>query len=998
MRRSGVHDGTEAGSTFGTAGEMHHPLGGVPRPRAPTHDVPRVGRAEELRKLDGALVRAQAGQGTSWLLTGPPGIGKSRLLREVGRDAQRRGFRVYWAYGLRGTSLPLFTLLQLRPSGETSGSEPHASSRRRPRSGRAQRESVDASILAILLDLERAACERPVLAILDDLQYADMESLRGLRLLVRRFVDRPVVFLLAARTSRSAAHPSRGVESELDEVVQSGHLVTLELGPLSRTASVQLAASVLGKPAEIAGRLDGLRDLLDLADGSPFFVIELARAYLAHPSSEPSRAGSTGNVPPGEGEGGGVQRLPPIVRQSILERYGALSKDARRMLDLAAHLGFEFDGEALAIALRRPLPEVVRTLGPLAEERWPLRRVAGRRFRYTFDHGLLHSVVLEQGPVPSPIELKRVIGWWGRHHPDDPATEARLRRLAGDRRGTIRSIGRAIDGAIQASAYRLVPAYVADLPEAVGADRPAQEALVELYCATVRQLRERWEWEAQRIPLERLARLPLPEELRWTVRFWALDAETFHDRGHVRTELERLEREQGPALSRLPDEAHRLDAYLRAILVHTAGPDRRSVMSTLRRATRELDDGRHDFELFRVLVSGAMTLPNWGRYREATKWAARARAVLHRGSLDPARFGELLRMSEWVLELRAGDIAKGLRLSKENVRSARRLKNPSIEASALLNQGICEFEVRELEAADRSLSEAGALYENLGGRFGLLWSLILRGLSRAGLGDWSTAQELFERCRPILLEANAQYESWLVQVGGAFVTAAQGDPATGLAALPEGPAPGPDPKAFATEYRCIRSRILELNGDLRGARAELEAAYRGARRSGNPVERAEALVHRAGLERRAGSPGRERVYRDLLRRIRLPGGSSLLEGRQGIACGELPKILPERSPRGGAPPVRGRAGPPVAARILDLLARHPRGPPWQRADHSTTGWTELDMARGLGVPRGALARAVGRLLLAGSVERSVDRPPGMARRVYRYRSRAPQVGAPRAAG
>lgn len=961
----------------------------TPRGRVSPPDIPSVGRAEELRKLDAALVQADRGHGSSWLVSGPSGIGKTRLLREVARLAERRGFRVYWAYGLRGTSLPLFTLLQLRTSlgAPVAGARP--SSPPRSRAGRPRPESVDGTILAILRDLDRAQDEGSVLVILDDLQYADAESLRGLRLLVRRFVDRPVVFLLAARPAIPGTRSRRVVEAELDEVLRSDYLTTLELRPLSRSASLQLAASVLGQPPETVGRLDGLRDLLDLAAGSPYFVIEIARAYLARP--ETARSGSSGAAGAMDGETrAGPPGVPPIVRQSILRRYGALPKEVRRLLDLAAHIGFEFDGEALAVAFRRTPGDIARELEAVATERWPIRAVAGPGRRYSFDHSLLHSIVLEQGAPPSAVVLRRVIRWWGAHRSDDPATEARLHRLAGDRLGTIRSIGRAIEGAVDSGAYRLVSAYVAELPTEVGPDRAANDALVALYAGVVRGLRERWEWEAQRDPLERLQRLELSDELRWTARFWTLDAEAFRDRGRVRDELERLDRELAPPRPPLPDEGRRMWLYLRAVLVHAAGADRGSAMATLRRAIRELDDGRHDFELFRVLITGAMTFPNWGRYAEARAWTARARVVLHRGRLESAWLSELLRGPEWVLELRAGDLTKGLRLSEESVRSARRLKSPSLEAAALLNQGICEFEVRDYEAADRALSEAGELYENLDHRFGLLWSLILRALGRAGRGEWAEADALLERCRPILVETNSPYESWLVQLGHAFVTAAKGNPAAGLASLPESPAPGPDPKAFAIEYRCIRSRMLELKGDLPAARALLEEVYRETARGASAVERAEVLVHLAEWERRTGSPERERHYRRLLRKIHLAGGAPLLIRRRGIACGEISR--PGSGPAALMPAGlhRGATRAPVAPRILELLRRHRKGPPWLSVRDETVGWSELDIARGLGVPRESLVRALGRLLVAGSVERIAHRPHGTARRVYRYTLREPE--------
>src|SRR5688500_16997837 len=67
-----------------------------------------VGRERERAEIGAALVRAGAGQGTLVLLTGEPGIGKTRLADEAADDARGRGFEVVWGRCWEGEAPPAY--------------------------------------------------------------------------------------------------------------------------------------------------------------------------------------------------------------------------------------------------------------------------------------------------------------------------------------------------------------------------------------------------------------------------------------------------------------------------------------------------------------------------------------------------------------------------------------------------------------------------------------------------------------------------------------------------------------------------------------------------------------------------------------------------------------------------------------------------------------------------------------------------------------------------
>ncbi|HTP25775.1 MAG TPA: ATP-binding protein [Anaeromyxobacteraceae bacterium] len=95
-----------------------------------------LGRARELADLEAALEGALAGHGGVFLLSGEPGIGKTRLTEELAEEARRRGAAVLWgrAWEVEGAPTCWPWVQVLRACTETETGEVHrrASGRRRP--------------------------------------------------------------------------------------------------------------------------------------------------------------------------------------------------------------------------------------------------------------------------------------------------------------------------------------------------------------------------------------------------------------------------------------------------------------------------------------------------------------------------------------------------------------------------------------------------------------------------------------------------------------------------------------------------------------------------------------------------------------------------------------------------------------------------------------------------------------------------------------------------
>jgi predicted ATPase len=176
---------------------------------------PFVGRVQELRELRAALEEAAARQGCLLLLSGEPGIGKSRLMEELARQLPEQGWRVLvgrcWEHGGAPAYWPWTQVVRAagRELLECVPSTPTAAD---PEAAR-----------FLLFDavgrfLRAVASSGPVLVVLDDLHAADEPSLLLLRFLAQTVTDERVVIVGAYRGAEPRVHELAEVFGDLARV------------------------------------------------------------------------------------------------------------------------------------------------------------------------------------------------------------------------------------------------------------------------------------------------------------------------------------------------------------------------------------------------------------------------------------------------------------------------------------------------------------------------------------------------------------------------------------------------------------------------------------------------------------------------------------------------------------------------------------------------------------------------------------------------------------
>jgi DNA-binding SARP family transcriptional activator len=354
-----------------------------------------AGREKELAALRSAWVDAVAGRRRGVLVSGEPGIGKTRLAAEIARYARERGGVVLYGRsddGLTAAAQPFAQALgayaaacpvdELRVqlgarAGDLVGLLPELDARlpdiaeSAPAEPEAERLRTLEAAAALL---EAAGEAAPVLLVLDDLHWADDFSLLLLRHVLRGDAS---MRLLAVATYRDT-EPSRS--ALLGEVVtglaRRPDVVRLELGPLTEPDVAAILAHS-GRQASLAGRVH------DVTEGNPFFVGEVVAAL-------------GGNGDPGTA-------LTPRVRDVVRWRLARLPDGTGHVLDAAAVAGAEFDADVLADVVEVDLESALDALE--AAERARLIRSTGVLDRFSFAHALVRQTIVDELPAGRRVRL-----------------------------------------------------------------------------------------------------------------------------------------------------------------------------------------------------------------------------------------------------------------------------------------------------------------------------------------------------------------------------------------------------------------------------------------------------------------------------------------------------------------------------------------------------------------------------------------------------------------
>ncbi|MDQ2931599.1 MAG: AAA family ATPase [Gemmatimonadota bacterium] len=335
----------------------------------PVRDAPFVGRENEMAELTRALARAQAGHGSAYVITGEPGIGKTRLLSEFTRVAALQRLHIV-RVGCQSHDVrrPLSVFVDLVPKllalpGALGCSPESMQLLRRlvahdPEEARNREEMELSSIsfentrMAICDILEAVGAERCLLLEIEDAQWLDPHSGRLVQEISIWATTNKTLLLATSRTM----------------LLTEEHLQALVLRPLTPVAGTTVARALT---SEVTGSDDFRAWCVTSSGGNPFYLIELLR----------------------NGTQAGDKYQPPRSLTRLLHhRVSLLSEDAKSLLETCCILGLHSTLERVETCIQAPRQGLLRALAEL--EAAGMITVDGGRILSR--HDVLTSVVFEQ--------------------------------------------------------------------------------------------------------------------------------------------------------------------------------------------------------------------------------------------------------------------------------------------------------------------------------------------------------------------------------------------------------------------------------------------------------------------------------------------------------------------------------------------------------------------------------------------------------------------------
>ena len=360
-----------------------------------------IGRAPELKQARSLWAQAVAGQGTTLLISGEPGIGKTRFLRELAThvevssgvalfgeayegsgapyapfgEAIRRGLQRTRQAGLELPPVVLADLLALVPELHPYYPDTPPNPTLTPQ---AEQQRQFESVVAFFSSLSEAA---PVLLALDDAHWADSGSLSLLRHLARR--TRRQRLLLSATYREVELDEARPLHEALLDLDRNRLATRLKLSRFTREETRDLLFAIFEEeitPEFLAG-------IYRETEGNPFFIEEVCKALV-----------EAGKIHFEDGRWHrpemGELAIPQSVRMAIQSRVTALPETTQEVLRLAAVLGREFEYETLAEACELEEEALIEALES-AQRAQLIEEINGGDVRFSFVHALIPTTIAE---------------------------------------------------------------------------------------------------------------------------------------------------------------------------------------------------------------------------------------------------------------------------------------------------------------------------------------------------------------------------------------------------------------------------------------------------------------------------------------------------------------------------------------------------------------------------------------------------------------------------
>jgi tetratricopeptide (TPR) repeat protein len=866
---------------------------------------------EHLRSHPGGTV---ALEGMEYLVSQGSFLPVLRLLQFLRDVAQETGGQVILS--INPTSLEPREVSLLEAEAEVDADETPATAEAVP----AAPASPSQMLLKLLSQVEESAERAPQLFVFDDLQWADLPSMRAFQFLVRNTRERPIVWIACLRTEpeepaapgRSAAAPSPIQDIE-DHMVSEGALQRLTLRPLEGSEIRQLVEGATEVPLDVDHGDPEFRVFLERTGGNPHFALSSLRLLweqgrVRHQGDHaviaplPSAAKATEPSAPS---------LPENLHRAAASRLGLLEPSERRFLAVAALSGKDFDLDAIADRLGRSIDDL-RTLARRLEGLHGLvRPISPSGERWTFQDGTVWDAALDSLSPPERREEAGALGlWWVEHRPGDLESIARLLYTSGDPGRALPWIRKAIEHSLSLQSAESVERYLQWVRELSPHDPASIATRAAEEIAVARDLRRIGANRAALRVLRALTSVDLPGSVRRDRELALADVLGDMEVKEAESRLQRLEEEVNAA------PLGEVSQTFRARVIGT-------------RAYLEMAQGR--FEAGRKAAEEALALlPLEGEGRERARdhfeagwcsmeladWDAAERHFADALSTSRAHnFATLLSASLQGLaglSYLLGDLLASQRYYEESIRNERDAGEVQRTIPNLLNLSEVAMSLGQTARAWTLHEEASRLADKFDLPQWRAGAAALKGELYARERKWAEAAQAFDLAAEINRAHPRRVRQTQIEIGRAWAKGELRDPSAGLRALLE---LEKDPEAISAQHGDyfleVRARLKELAGDAAGARADLEAA-RG-KTGPSPHRQARVLGDLATWEGIHGQSDRARELRNVADRLYSSSGVDASQARGINEVFSPPKVgaaLVPQAPGSPAPPDRGGPSEP----------------------------------------------------------------------------------------
>jgi predicted ATPase/predicted Ser/Thr protein kinase len=360
-----------------------------------------AGRERELAEANLCWQRMIAGEGQALLVSGEPGVGKTRFTKEITTQAKSSGAIVLSGecYAEGGTpyapiaqviqqaftlapdlpeALPAYifaNLLSLAPALRIQYAD------NLPMVNQSEPEQIYDSVVELCM---RLALDAPLVLFVDDLHWADAGTLALLRHLARRSQKNKLRLLIMATYREVELGEARALHEVLLDLNRERLATRIKIARLSKEWTGDMLALMFAE--EIAPEF--LDSIFQETEGNPFFIEEVCKSLV-----------ETGKLVFADGRWNRPNmneiEIPQSLRLVIEARMSRLSALAQEALAMAATIGREFDFETLLRSSDQSEDALIESLEAAARAQI-IEEIKGKGAeRYSFVHALIPSTLYE---------------------------------------------------------------------------------------------------------------------------------------------------------------------------------------------------------------------------------------------------------------------------------------------------------------------------------------------------------------------------------------------------------------------------------------------------------------------------------------------------------------------------------------------------------------------------------------------------------------------------